>query len=218
MYTGKPTTGYRCIRNVQNELHQAKYPQCIWRCLRKKGCRYINHNSVTDECELGLSQCKALLAGAGFIVRAFGPLGNYCLQWVTSWGLEHVPVEVKNKYVPRITYIGTLLLGWFDKGGAKFMSYMEGQSVVIDEGDQAIEVLAKYESCALPWISYTAGDTLPDGAVAGGRLDDGSPTYVAKTTIAGDVALGYYDAETGYGYFWLHDAYKMTSIDILVLI
>ena len=45
---------------------------------------------------------------------------------------------------------------------------------------QDIELLTVDATCPLPWMSYTACEPLPVGAVTGGRLADGSETYVVK--------------------------------------
>ena len=219
VYTGQANAGYRCVTNFRDELHQAKYPQCVWRCLLMNGCHYINHNSATDECELGLSHCESLIPDVGFMVRSLGPHRHDCLKWGSIEEPDRVTVGGRGTCIARIRYNGSFLVGKFKKSRAQFRTSMEGHHDAIDGRVEELEFLTKNEACTLPWMSYTAGDTHPGGAVAGGHLADRSPIYVAKTTDVINTAIGYYDAKTRYGYFWMaRKAHMFTSMKILVLI
>ena len=72
--TKLPYYGYHCVSDSRTnvDLHRSAYPQCVWRCLTKKTCRFVNHNSATDECQLGLGNCKFLRIDVGFMAVAFG--------------------------------------------------------------------------------------------------------------------------------------------------
>ena len=71
------------------------------------------------------------------------------------------------------------------------------------ETDEDIELLTVDATCPLPWMSYTAGELLPIGAVTGGHLADGSETYVVKVNNNNDefVVFGYYNNHSALVYY-----------------
>ena len=65
--TESPFNDYRCVSHSGTDivLHRSAYPQCLWQCLTKKTCRYVNHNSTADECQQGLGNCEFLVVDIG---------------------------------------------------------------------------------------------------------------------------------------------------------
>ena len=182
-YTNKPIIGLRCATTITTAVVQAAHPQCVWRCLRAHSCRYINHDSVTDQCDVGLGQCESLQRATGAMVQAFGPPRRGCLRWGSKQEPGWVPVVGKNgdNYVARTVSGDVSLIGTYDTYSSAFWANNAGMAVgPVKQTDQDIEFLTKDPACPLPWMSYTAGEPLPSGAVIGGRLVDGSATYVAK--------------------------------------
>ena len=113
----------------------------------------------------------------------------------------------------------TLLLGKFHIITKYFWANNAGVSVgPIYPANQEIELLTKDEACAVPWMAYTVGQTLPDGAVIGGHLADGSLTYVAKITHDSEEAFGYYSPMNTLAYYEKTGIHTTMSMDILVLI
>ena len=143
-----------------------------------------------------------------------------CLQW----GLiideeERVPVRAPNSYVARIAKGSTLLLGKFDITQGRFWSNNNGvRAGPIYEIDQEIDFLTKHQACTVIWMAYTAGQTLPVGAVIGGHVADGSVTHVARMTHNGREVLGYYHPKTKLAYYEQMGKQTATLMDILVLI
>ena len=123
-----------------------------------------------------------------------------------------------NFCVGRTVSENTLLLGKFRIPSRQFWGNREGVRIILDETDQEIEIVTKDETCAIPWMAYTAGQTLPAGAVIGGHLADGSHTYIAKMTIGNSESFGYYNPNNKMGYYEFHGTHTTTSMDILVLI
>ena len=224
LYTKQPLNGYHCETNQYTSvtLHPAQYPQCVWRCLSKTTCRYINHNIDTGQCELGFGQCVSLKMNVAFSFMVFGPLRHDCLHWGSDVEPGRVPIQVLNNYynyVARIVNPNYVLLGRLNSKNEQF--WANSESILIGpiyKTDQDIEILTTDDACNLLWLAYTAGETLPNGAVADGRLSDGSPTYVAKITHRNRQAFGYYNPISELAYY---EAYKevhtATSMDILVL-
>ena len=218
-YTNSPLYGLRCVSTVAADIRQAFHPQCIWRCLRIKACHYVNHNSTTGQCELGLGQCESLQSAGGFLVNAFGPPRQGCVRWGSSQEPGWVTVRMGLRDVARIMSSGAVLIGNYYFQWEIFWANKEGVSVgPVNEADQDIELLIKDATCPLPWIPYTAGEPLPFGAVAGGHLDDGSATYVAKVIHNGYAVFGYYNPTSYLAFYETNGIHTTTSMDILMLI
>ena len=188
-YTKQPTDGHRCvaISNAAVTLRQTHRPQCIWRCLKLQTCRYINHNHATGQCELGLDKCESLVPAVGAVVSFFGPPRDTCVHWGLRQEPGRVPVEEQFLgnviYLARMRRENTLLVGKFNPFAGGFWANYEGVRIgPVLETDPDIEFLTMDSACPLLWMPYTAGWKLPVGAVSGGLLSDGSPTYVSKVT------------------------------------
>ena len=153
----------------------------------------------------------------------FGPLRNGCLRWGSSVEPGRVPIQVLNthySYLARIVSESNVLLGKFNSNSEKFWANREGIFIEpIYTTDQEIEILTNDEACSLPWLAYTVGETLSDESVAGGRLADGSPTYVAKIILSDRIRLGYYNPKSKFAFYKVNkEAHTSTSMDMLVLI
>ena len=73
----------------------------------------------------------------------------------------------------------------------------------------------KNTACQVLWKLYTAGDSLPFGAVSGGRLSDGSATYVAKLTQSnGEQIIVNYNSKSGLAFYEYYGIQTTTSMDI----
>ena len=220
-YTKEPTYNYRCVASSGTDvtLYHTDFPQCLLRCLRNQ-CRYVNHNSNNDQCELGYGKCEYLKADVGFMVNIFGLPRDDCLHWGSIDEPGRVPIQgyqgTRIIYAARIVSNNSLLLGKFHHPA--FWANNKGVRIgPIYENDQDIEVLTKDDSCPLLWIEYTAGETLPVGAVAGGHLADGSVTYVAKITD-GDQLFGYYSPKTEMAYYEMSGVRTASSMQIFLLL
>ena len=218
-HTNKPLHGLQCAATITRSVWQTAHPQCVWRCLQMKTCRFINHNSVTGQCDLGLSQCESLQPDAEFMVQAFGPPRHECLHWGSHQEQGRSPVREQNRFAARIVSGDVLLIGTFYRYGKKFWANKAGVKVASAyETDSSIEFLFKDADCPLPWMLYTAGEPLPYGAVTGGNISDGSATYLAKINHEGTLMFGYYDPKYSVAYYEHGGVLTSTLMGILVLL
>ena len=152
---------------------------------------------------------------------------GYHTFFPVRWGSrqEHgrVPVELIYRriiiHLARIKTDDALVVGKFHANlGGHFWANKEGVAIgPLYETDQDIEFLTMDPNCTLPWMPYTAGGLLPDGAVSGGHLLDGSVTYVSK--IINDLLVfGYLNTKTKLVYYEMGGAKTKTSMEILVLL
>ena len=198
-----------------------RFPQCEWHCLKVKHCRYLNYNGSSGQCELGFAQCVSLSPAHGFLVNAYGPNRNTCLHWGSGQQTGLAPVEDGDSQVARVVIGTALVLGRFIKGMGRIYGNHEGTYVGVPYNETlGHQLLMADPACTLPWMQYTPHMEIPSGAVIGGHLADGSPTYVAKLQLTrGGItytACGYYNPKTGKAYA---EAWGIqTSTDMLILI
>ena len=203
------------------QIWLAARPQCVWRCLRMKSCRYINHNSDTGQCELGLGHCESLQTAAAVMVNAFGPPRDACLHWGSSKEPGLVPFQIRSGvYVARAFSGDAVVIGQLFSGSGYYGANPNGTKIgPIYEANSDLEVLTKDAACPLPWMPYTAGETLPVGAVTGGRHGDGSETYVVKIMHSnGQAYCGYYHPASALAYYETKGVHTASSMDVLVLL
>ena len=219
-HTSSHLHGFRCVTIATTNVWQTAHPQCVWRCLWMKTCRYINHNSATGQCELGLGQCEYLQPAVGIMVNAFGPLQHDCIYWRSSKKPEGVPFRDKNGFrlLARLEG-GHVPTGSFNEIKREFWTNLEGEHIgPISEEDQDVEILIKEAACSVPWRPYTTGKPRPLRAVMGGRLPDGSTTYVAKVIHNDEVVFCYHNSRSALAYYEFYGPQTATSMDILVLL
>ena len=205
-------------------VHQADRLQCVWRCLKMPNCRYMNHSPETDLCGIGMGQCEFLEPSVGTMVNVFWQSHDVCLYWDSYQEPGRVAVgDVDGGvYVGRTIHGEAMVVGKFldvDSYNPHIWANDQGERFSVDYGsDNAVEVLSTTADCPLFWVSYTGGNPLPVGAVAGGYLVDGKVTHVARKMYASSVAYGYYNTDTEMLYYEFSGAQNSTTIEILVLL
>ena len=80
----------------------------------------------------------------------------------------------------------------------------------VDRNGEAVEVHSWQQMvfepiCSFQWARYRAGDPIPEGAVVGGHLADGTPLYVVMTrSLTNRRPIGYYNpASDTLNSFWI---------------
>ena len=223
-YTKESLHGLRCTTNGNISVWQNNYSNCVHRCMMTGKCHFIHHDLATDQCEMGLDRCEYLQPAAGVMVNGFGPPRHVCLHWVSSQGSVELPIKIKPRecHAARIRIGDVVLIGaFYTKGQRRFYANREGVKIgPVLETDQDIEILTVDATCPLPWMSYTAGEPLPFGAVTGGRLADGSETYVVKVNHSDNecVVFGYYNTNSALAYYECYGVHTTTSMEIMVML
>ena len=212
-FTKDPLIGHFCTgtSNTQITLWNTDHPRCMLSCIVIKTCRYINHNYATNQCILGLDQCETLLPMVGGTVNVLGPLRDTCLSWGSKNEPGRDPVNLPIR-VARELRDGVLVVGKVDPDGT---FYANDQGVRVISGVPGIEYLTKDPTCTVLWMPYMAGGILPVGVVTGGRLLDGSITYVSKID---SYVIGYYDEGTQQAYYEWAGTGTTTTMEVLVLL
>ena len=215
-FTKEPLDGHFCTVTSNNEitLWQTDRPHCVLSCTLKNTCHYINHNPDTSQCILGFDQCETLVPMVGGTVSVFGPPRDTCLLWgsANEPGREQVNLPIRAGRA----FIGdALVVGKVEPNG-HFWGNNEG--VQVGKFDNDIEILTMDPACSVPWIPYVAGELLPAGVVNGGRLSDGSITYICRINHYGILVIGNYNAGTKLAYYANAGPLTTTTMEILVLL
>ena len=73
-------------------------------------------------------------------------------------------------------------------------------------------------TCTLLWMNYTAGGSLPRGAISGGYLSDGSKTYVSKVVHENKLSFGYYNIGSQMAYYEQDDVHTTRTMEQFLLL
>ena len=230
MFSDKPFIDHKCVPNaalVPSIHHNTGLPQCEWRCLKMKQCRYLNYDGNSSQCELGFGQCMSLLPAPGVFVNAYGPDRNTCLHWGSDQHTRLIPVELYDghlyTYVVRLAIGQELVIGKLMVDGGRIYVNHDGTVVsALYDATLGHELLMSDPDCTLSWVQYTPHTDIPSGAVIGGHMADGSPTYVVKVNHVHNgniyVVLGYYTSKTGMAYFEFVGPISSNDMMILILL
>ena len=155
------------------------------------------------------------------MVNAPGPPRDTCLQWGSSQEIRLAPLKIRSDvYVGRAVIGDSVVIGNLYHRSGHFWANAEGIGIsLMDGANSDVEILTKDVACPLPWMPYIAGETLPYGAVTGGRYADGSDTYVVKVMHStGTPSWGYYHPASALAYYELWGALTASSMEILVIL
>ena len=225
-FGNKPFIDHKCTSYVSSGptvYHRIGLPQCEWHCLKMKQCRYLNYNGSSGQCELGFGQCVYLLPALGVSVNVYGPARNACLHWGSGQQTGLISVIGGGAYIARLVIEQALVLGRFRANKGMIYGNDQGRwvNVAYDE-TLGHELLMADPACTLSWVQYTPHTEIPSGAVIGGHLAAGSPTFVAQAHYTRDgnnyVVPGYYDPNTELAYFLAWGPQTSTDMMILILL
>ena len=184
-------------------MWQVNHPQCVWKYLKLKTCRYINHNYGICQFDLGLDKCEYLVPAVVVTGSVFRPPPDTCAHWGS--GLEHGRVLVELQEFGKVRHLALITRLYFAcwKDSGSFWANNEGEQVgPVLETNQNIEFLNIDPTCALPWIAYTAGGLPLVGTISGALLPDGSSTCVSKVTCDNLwLSFGYHDTKPQLVYY-----------------
>ena len=146
-----------------------------------------------------------------------------CVSWkqvadITNEGVFFVNENLESwdpHYAVRAEVNGDLLImNW---------SPVEAVARGVDTNGQAVETstwehMVVDHACSYVWVKYWAGDPIPEGAVVGGRLADGTPLYVVVTlSLSARRPIGYYNPqENTFDAYWIIPMTYSGAANILV--
>ena len=214
----------RCIA----KLHAETENKCLVNCVRRHPCMAFNYHVVNKTCIL-MPQLKCMapssLNNSGYL---FVHLQSCKLQpvWFSvrppdrdwKWIITTDPrkdtniVKLTGPYarcVSRTLHRGYYLPGWWL--GPKFRTV--DPVTMKDKKCRYGEFLAFPDPSSYRWISYTAGDSLPDCALPLSELPDGTALYIVR--YGSDTISGFYNPLTKSTYFAYWGVIKHKKVHIL---
>ena len=222
--TNNPISGYKCVPDNNGDEYIGAYhfPQCVWKCLGKPTCHYVNHDIGTGQCVLGLSVCVILEPAPGFLVEAFGPYSHSCLRWGPHDEPNRTPIQMHDGlqmiYLSRLLRSNILIPGKYIADVQNFWCSIEGEKTG-PIGLEGVSFLTTNPACTIPWMPYTAGASIPHGAVIGGHLADGTHLYVAWVDDGTHrPAYGYYNPSSEVAHYEIDGGWTTTTMRLLILL
>ena len=137
-----------------------------------------------------------------------------------SW--RGTAVNMANYYAVRLHYNNEILPGKMKNNNAKTVSLVNGVTRIKQVADSKMEFIVVNDACSLTWVSYVAGNQMPQRAVVGGERAGGEPLFVAslwttKTDMVSRYSYGYYDTKSLLGYAYNGGQPRSnSSVDIMV--
>ena len=220
-YTKEPLYEYRCVSGSEMVISQTDRPKCQWQCSRQY-CSYINYHHDSKQCGIRLGQCETLAPAAGVMVNVYWKSRDVCIHWGSYQEPGRVAVGGGSYKPPGRAKIGeAMIVGKYTAHPSTpriWANYQGEQLDIVHGSGTVVEVLTTMAGCPLFWVLYTGGDPLPNGAVVGGYLTDGTATYLARKQYSTNLACGYYNTESEMIHYESSGARTSSTMEMLVLL
>ena len=175
---------------VHSQYLSLTYHHCNFLCIQKTTCAATDYMNDTEGpvCSLLLKPCYQLSTVQHMTYTFFTSIDHdQCLRWVNynqgmvadeQWALTKPGGDEKNRVLARLLYVGIYYPGYFSPYhsicfGAKWNVGFDTRSGIL------CQILRVREACMTAFVSYSVGDILPRGVVAGGSMSDGRRNYIA---------------------------------------
>ena len=223
--THKPA--HRCDVSDENTLgiKLTELHICKLECIYRLNCQFLSYSTVEGKCLIGQLACSLVPDDQSYVAFIRRNV-ELCLRWVpssenASGSLVCNDGKCSHGYVGRLLTNSHLMPGWISRGS--FLTVENGM-VNVHLVAESKEVLYVMDGCEVAWVPFSAGDILPDNAVAGGYLSYGYrlPLYAIRGDISSgnDYRLGFYDfsARVGRVIDVRDGQFTLTQMEMLVLI
>ena len=217
--------GYRCEDGEVASHNISLIPQreCTMLCLQRPDCVQVNYNYVNNYCLLFSSFCTLAQSDEEFTMLRYVDdvvSRGQCIRWVEFPGTlptGGIVINGPNQLLARGNIDDAVIPGKLYTRNLKLYSAYNGGSRRITNN---IEYLDIHPSCFVVWVPHISGlgMDLPDGAVQGGWLSDGTPLYVARAMGIRFTHMGYYDSNMDKAIVIDGTQLIHNEMDILVLI
>ena len=196
--------GYRCEDSAEAFHNMSMIPprECTLLCLQWTSCVQVNHNRVEHYCLLFSSFCTLVQLDEEFTTLRYVDdvvTRDECIRWVRFPGtlptggiVINAPYGMTPQLLARGSIEAAVIPGKLYTNILSLWSVYDGQIRQITNNTEYLDI---HPSCFAVWVLYNSGlgMDLPDGAVKGGWLSDGTPLYVARVMGIRGTSLGYYN-------------------------
>ena len=224
-------TGGHCL-GVHSQYLTLSYHDCNFLCIQKTNCAATNYLNDTEAhvCSLLLNPCHQLSTVQHMTYAFYTSVDrDQCLQWVNynqgmvadgQWALTKPGGDQLNRALARLLHVGIYYPGYF----SPFHSICFGANwnVKFDTPSGIpCQILRVRKGCVTAFMSYTAGDILPTGVVAGGSMSDGRRNYIAVYEVSAEPQKyigGFYTEGTSFGVGTYGGIQRVTEMELLIVI
>ena len=193
-YTLRPLDGYFCNTGLYTNVGQLTQPACTRSCIVSSNCMFLMYSPHTNTCLhlQGSHPCHLATPNPEIMIMRLRPsLQEQCLfptqhsnnrLLVTSSGYPRV---LSRKYNDDILCLGV------SNNVMNSSFYVAGPEVTTVCPDVPKEIMAVHPSCTVAWVTYSAGEILPRGAIVMGYWN-GKPCYSTRHLIVPQQTFGWY--------------------------
>ena len=218
-FTRLPLDGYYCDTGRYQDKGPLDQQACTRSCIISEHCVLLMYNPHSETCFHleGSQPCHQATPSSEIMMMRFRhsldeqcvipaqPPNDRLIQTETG-----VPRVISRKY-----RYGAVCLGVSINTGVDNTFYVQGPDTSADCPDVPMERMAVDPSCTVAWVTYTAGDVLPRGAIVMGYWN-GKPSYSTRHTYGSQQSFGWY-VEGSDVAFDSHYGRKITSVfEILI--
>ena len=158
----------------------------------------------------------------------FYPRNDECVEWV-PYTVNPYPVGLvtmlsgkQKQFVARVEYQTDVTVPGKIHPNAKNGFWTSLGSTVISHGPAqqfpVVEVLAIDVACTQLWVVMETESALPQGALVGGQLNDGTPLYTARFLVDSGLVYGYYNPQTRRAHGEQRGIRSSTTCEVLVVL
>ena len=222
-------SGYHCkYSDVMTTLSLHAH-QCNLLCIQKTMCSATNYNTSDHTCTLLHAPCSQAKGDATMIYNVFsGVVRECCVEWVDYSATVTVDerfvkaktgADNRRRFVAQMAYSGNIYPCYMYPPQNR--CYGTNGAMEFDSRRYPCQLLRVRDGCTVAFVSYTAGNTLPFGAVHTTNPADCSFRYIAiatPTTQPGIFAVGYYDDATPCAVIAYYGIHQEPRMELLTLI
>ena len=220
--------GYRCEDRAVSFHNIPLIPprECTLLCMQRRTCVQVNYNRVKNYCLLFSVFCTLVQPDKDFTMLRYVDdvvSRDECIRWIRFPGIlptGGIVINAPNGMVPQLLARGSIapavIPGKLYTSNLQLWSVYDSEIRLITNN---IEYLDINPSCFGMWVPFKSGlgMGLPDGAIQGGWLPDGTPLYVARVMGIKGTSIGYYNPTMDKGIITDGGQIIRDVMDILVL-
>ena len=199
-------SGHHCDNSDRFASPSISAPECTLSCMTKPKCIATNYNSSDGTCQLLPATCVQASDDPVMTYTIYASVyREQCLEWVDHYPL--MPVDARSvmtkvggdegkRVFARMRYEGEYYPSHYTpKHGHCFAT--NGLVTVRSDNGHPCQLLRMKEGCTMAFVSYTAGDALPVGAIAVPNIARSEILYNAAVDMStdgndGPVVAGFY--------------------------
>ena len=217
-YTRRPLNGYFCGQGFYSFMGQIDQEGCTRLCIISDNCASLMYNIPNKACmyQQGLEPCHLATPNPAMMLMRFRPsLQERCL--IPSDLFDHRLVRTDSggtRVLSRKYENGAICLGVSDYIANSTFHFTGPEDPTVCP-DVAMEIMAIDTSCTVAWVTYSAGDVLPRGAIVMGFWN-GKPSYSTRHLFGPEQTFGWYVEGSDVATYNSLGHHNDTTFDILI--